>query len=557
MPTIMIIEDTSFWQKQVGQAVRGAGYPTVIANDGAEAIALLNTHTPALIISDIEMPRMTGLQFMEAIRGMPRWQKTPIIMLTTDTAKDHILKAIRLHAAHYMLKGTFSPEELVERIKKHLIPTKSTTEPAAAKKSANAFPQLLQRSEVIERILELASGGKTLAGVPKLLKEFCEAVPNVPATLLEVVKHDPIVAMRVMQRANDSKRVGTLEEAVRTVGVEAIQEITKSLQAYPEKSGPAIAMWQHSIAVACVMQKIVPRSFEMSPGVAYVIGLLHDLPEILLRQAFPSQYGVAADFADQAGRPLRHIMREVFGVSISEITSELMTVLKLPPLIGMSLREYAVLTESERGGGSPSADRLALALQFSEYFANALQMMSTSADAMLAPLSLTECRTAYVSTDPVNGADIRARAMAMTKKLSGDASETTEEKPARLKIWYTRHKSFAPFDPIEEALKLFGDVQTHTEPPTKREHFQDLDGVVVCAESIENFGVLWCLPDRVHSSSAAGPLKILYLLPPAGANEAKRSAHEDLSVLAYPLSMARLKGLSLLNRKSNTSSNEA
>jgi CheY-like chemotaxis protein len=540
--TILIVEDTPLWQRQILHAMQTAGYTTVLANNGVEALALLKTHTPEVIISDIEMPQMTGLELMKTLRGMARWQKVPIILLTTSTAKERIVEAIRLQAVQYMLKGSFSAEQLTERVKKCLDSSKAAPSPVVAKQPSSAFPRLLHRGEVLAAIAALALEGKTLAGVAELAAELCRTSPNNPAAMSEIVRHDPIFAMRVLQQANSIKRVGTVEEGLRVVGVKGLLSIAQSLSAYPAKSNKARAMWQHSVAVASVMHKIVPKSFEMSVGVAYAIGLLHDLPEILLRQAFPSQYEAAADFADQAGRPLRHIMPDVFGVSICDITNELLTALKLPPLIAAPLRDYAALSEScgeKSARPSPGLDRLALALRFAEYYANALQMTSSPADAFIAPLSPAECRAAYVSADPINGAEIRAHAIALTKKLDGDATEDPVVTTQRPRLWYARHNSYAPLDPVEDALRVFAEVQTHAEPPSKREHFATIDAVVVCAPAVDTFGLLWCLPDR--TTSAAGRPRILYLLPSSAGPEAKRPTTDDVKTLLHPFSLASLE----------------
>ncbi|HEX3356002.1 MAG TPA: response regulator [Tepidisphaeraceae bacterium] len=544
--TVMIVEDTPFWQKQIEQALQAAGFATVLANNGKEALVLLEKHKPRVVVSDIEMPEMTGLEFLNAVRAKPEYLKLPIIMLTTSAAKERILEATRLKAGEYMLKGSFNGDQLADRVKKWLTPpTKAaaTANPAAPKAVASAFPRLLQRNEVVAAVTKLAATGKTLANVVASATELCKTSKNNPAALLDIVKHDPIFAMRVMQQANASKRVGTLDEAVKVLGADAISVIAQSLTPQPATSRGALAACQHSIAVASVMHKIVPRSFEMSLGVTYLIGLLHDLPEILLRQAFPAQYEAATDFADQANRSLRQIMPDVFSVSMAEIAGELATLLKLPPLIATPLREYAAATGaigSEAGRPGPMVDRLALALRYAEYYANALQLPLTPYSASIAPLTLTDCRTAYIATDAINGSEIRSHTLEITKQLHGDAANQPATSEAKPKIWYARHNSFAPLDPVEEALKLLADVVVYSEPPSKREHFDNLNGVIVCAPSIDTFGLLWCLPDRMPQASATNRLNVLHVLPSSNA-DSKRAAAENINTLCYPFSQATLE----------------
>jgi two-component system, chemotaxis family, chemotaxis protein CheY len=546
--TVMIVEDTPFWQKQIEQALQAAGFATVLANNGKEGLALLEKHKPRVVVSDIEMPEMTGLEFLNAVRAKPEYQKLPIIMLTTSAAKDRILEATRLKAGEYMLKGSFNADQLADRVKKWLNPPTRAAAPAANpaapnKPVASAFPRLLQRNEVVAAVIKLATTGKTLANVVTQAAELCKTSKNNPAVFLDIVKHDPIFAMRVMQQANASKRVGTLDEAVKALGADAINAIAQSLTPQPATSKGALAACRHSIAVASVMHKIVPRSFEMSLGVTYLIGLLHDLPEILLRQAFPAQYEAATDFADQANRSLRQIMPDVFSVSMAELANELVTLLKLPPQIATPLREYAAATGTvgpEAGRSGPMVDRLALALRYAEYYANALQLPLTPYSTMIAPLTLTDCRMAYIAADAINGSEIRTNAMEITKKLAGDAADQSTVTTARPKIWYARHNTFAALDPVEEALKLLADVQTYSEPPSKREHFDHLTAVVVTAPAIDTFGTLWYLPDRMAAEAGGNRPKVLCITPPPGA-DSKRPANDKSSTLCYPFSFAALE----------------
>jgi hypothetical protein len=279
----------------------------------------------------------------------------------------------------------------------------------------------------------------------------------------------------------------------------------------------------------------------MSIGVAYLIGLLHDLPEILFRQAFPSQYEAAADYADQAGKTLRHIMPDVFSISISDIANEVTSQLKLPPLIAAPIREYTAATAT-LSQSAPIVDRLAMALRFAEFYANAMQLTAAPCEAMIAPLSQNECRAAYIAADAINGEEIRTHAIATCRKLTGDNTEETPVTTSlRPRLWYTRHNTYAALDPVEEALKRFADVETHAEPPSRREHFANLNGVVVCAPAIDTFGLLWCLPDRMPQGSASSHPKVLYILPSGPATDAKKHLMEEVSTLQHPFSLAMLE----------------
>ena len=83
-------------------------YQVVSAGDGIEALALLRAKTapPArrLILLDIGLPRMNGLEFLRELRADPELRSTPVVILTTSTAEEDRREAFELHVAGYLVK---------------------------------------------------------------------------------------------------------------------------------------------------------------------------------------------------------------------------------------------------------------------------------------------------------------------------------------------------------------------------------------------------------------------------------------------------------------------
>src|ERR1700679_3394686 len=96
LPTILIIDDTSFWRETTEQILTKAGYQTVAAGGGAEAFEILLKTAVNLIILDNDMPQMSGLRFLSLLRDDDRWKKTPVIMLTADMRRENIIQAHKL-----------------------------------------------------------------------------------------------------------------------------------------------------------------------------------------------------------------------------------------------------------------------------------------------------------------------------------------------------------------------------------------------------------------------------------------------------------------------------
>jgi CheY-like chemotaxis protein len=96
-------------------------YDVVSINDGLEALAWLEENLPDLIISDIQMTKMDGYEFLINVRQRGFTKHTPFIMLSGKSESKERIKCYRLGAQDYLTKP-FNPEELEELVKKNLFP---------------------------------------------------------------------------------------------------------------------------------------------------------------------------------------------------------------------------------------------------------------------------------------------------------------------------------------------------------------------------------------------------------------------------------------------------
>jgi DNA-binding response OmpR family regulator len=94
------------------------GFDLYIAEDGKKAIELINTHNPDIILSDIMMPFISGLEVISYVRNKLNLQ-IPIIVFSAAGQEEMVLKAFNLGANDFMAKP-FSPNELVIRVKRLL-----------------------------------------------------------------------------------------------------------------------------------------------------------------------------------------------------------------------------------------------------------------------------------------------------------------------------------------------------------------------------------------------------------------------------------------------------
>jgi two-component system chemotaxis response regulator CheY len=116
----LIVDDSSVMRKIVERCLRQAGMDlgqVLEASNGAEALALVNENTFDLILSDINMPVMDGLEFIRHLKEVESAKNIPIVMITTEGGEKSVLEALSLGAKGYIRKP-FTPDQ----VKEHVIP---------------------------------------------------------------------------------------------------------------------------------------------------------------------------------------------------------------------------------------------------------------------------------------------------------------------------------------------------------------------------------------------------------------------------------------------------
>ncbi len=115
---ILIVDDSSVMRKIVGRSLRQAGVEVqqlLEASNGSEALTVAKENPLDLILSDINMPLMDGLEFVRQLRCIEAAQNIPVIMITTEAGEAHVVQALSCGASGYIRKP-FTPEQIKERI---------------------------------------------------------------------------------------------------------------------------------------------------------------------------------------------------------------------------------------------------------------------------------------------------------------------------------------------------------------------------------------------------------------------------------------------------------
>lgn len=119
--TIMIVDDSASLRQVVSISLRGAGYDVIECSDGTDALRKLTGQKVHLIISDVNMPNMDGISLVKAVKLLPAYKFTPIVMLTTESQDAKKREGQAAGAKAWMLKP-FNPPQLLSVVQKLVLP---------------------------------------------------------------------------------------------------------------------------------------------------------------------------------------------------------------------------------------------------------------------------------------------------------------------------------------------------------------------------------------------------------------------------------------------------
>ena len=115
---ILVVDDSAAIRKILTRVLRQTGMAIQTiheAGDGQEALAVMALHRIDLVLSDINMPKIDGLQLLASLKASPKWQKVPVVMITTEGGETKVAEAVRLGAAGYVRKP-FTADQIKEKL---------------------------------------------------------------------------------------------------------------------------------------------------------------------------------------------------------------------------------------------------------------------------------------------------------------------------------------------------------------------------------------------------------------------------------------------------------
>lgn len=535
MTKILVVDDMSIFRDPIAASLRLAGFETVCATNGQEALAAIKTHRPAVVLLDVSMPVMDGLTCLRIMRADAEMAKTPVILFTALSDKKYVIEAGKLGVTDYMLKSSFSLKDLLARVIRYTgMPGKSGGSPVKKPESAppvnvvakapapateaapppvaaptpstptapvaagnGSVPRLLTREQCIARA-ERALAAKTLSGAVAEVIALAASPRGNVSDLAPLIARDPMLSARILQAANSAAYVSSrtvvssIPDAVRQIGMTTVRSIAAALGIFdvmppsaPDGFNP-IRCWQHSFAVAMLCERLVPKDGAGSAdaGLVYLVGLCHDLGEILIHTHFAKESAQVLEQHQRTGRRTEELEREMMGMTRGELVQTIIQCFGLPEAIKAPIRGF-----HEGAGNTPaSSAALTRVLRAAELYANGL-LLASSGRSPVAPLTRAECKAAFGREDPKppDSTSFRSEVFYTTgvlARLSEEEAQTVMQPPferTQARICVVREAGLSSFDPVTAALESMAQVKvvdatTAVDPKA-------CDGVVVLAPS--------------------------------------------------------------------------
>ena len=115
---ILVVDDFSTMRRIVKNILRQLGFVNIVeADDGATAVSLLERERVDLIISDWNMPNMTGIDLLRHVRSSEELKEIPFLMVTAEAQQENIIEAVKAKVSNYIVKP-FTADTLNEKIEK-------------------------------------------------------------------------------------------------------------------------------------------------------------------------------------------------------------------------------------------------------------------------------------------------------------------------------------------------------------------------------------------------------------------------------------------------------
>lgn len=451
---VLLVDDQPIFRDPVAMGLESMGFEVQCADSATQALDLMARFLPHVVVADLSMPAINGLEFVKYLRSRGHYRLTPVIMLTAHSDQRFIIEAAKLGIRDYLLKSTFSLLDLVQRIRNldgnpsqvhsspSSLPGSGMPAGGAGNPPSGSPGQAATPSFELPRIpLQTLLDGVALRALkPQATKMIgmC-ASPEIGLMDLEgELKQDPMLAARVLQTANTTtyrrgSPVNKLGEAISLLGLTNLRNVVASsviedglLTDLVEED--AWRSWQNSLALARLMGEVDDPRVGPFPGSGYILGLCANLPQMLLTQFIGDRYSLIRDWAEANKQTPATVIETIFSHPLDEIYQGILLKIGLPSKIAEPVAEYA---QAAMGAGIEMLSRTARVMDAANQWCRAMGFCMLPFQTVRAVTRDELRETPSLGKIPFRLGEIRNEVMALSYEYTRDSKALRKvlEKP--------------------------------------------------------------------------------------------------------------------------------
>lgn len=485
---ILVVDDDAATNSALQFVLRHAGYEVLSAPDGRACLAELERCRCDLVLLDVQMPVLDGVQTLALLRRDPRHKHTPVVMLTKHVSNELMNQCQALGANGFLGKQQLSGAALQQVIRQALAPR------AAARDMPDNFhlpvEQRVVKSEQLaqrmantavhqrEETLALAQAVRLPLLFGSLRAELRFAPDPAPASLSRLVLQDPGLVIGVLQSAPTP--TPRLCDALAQLPPDQIQHLADDAaggRISAELRPWVIHWWRHTLATGLLAEALAP-SLELDPQRALVAGLLHDVGRlVLLLSELSEEAREAYDLARHLVLPTQRCEQALFGIDHRELGEQYLLHHQVHPQLARACVLHD-LEAAQRAQLEAEDARLSALLHACNTIAKSVGFGSLPNDELTPlPHNLVD----VVAREHVVIERVLAEAQTICRWRAGAKTPPTHPRPAELtgvSVLFLAPDT-GPFNPYRKALvRAGGHVTIYADPHAAVQHLLRPDVLV-------------------------------------------------------------------------------
>jgi len=343
MPTILLVDDQSMFRENLAEALEDHGFEVVQAQDATQALDHCRSITPDLLLLDIALPEMTGLDLLKGIHARPGLRRVPALFLTAYPREEYLEESHKLGVNDFLVKSDISLQELLRKIDHRLDPTHGISSPASTPSRRPVDEDGEEQRRHLRPALRRWKPSTPRPSMARLFSMACK--PEIrPGEILQLTLLDPDMAATLRAAASSGpfrgqSSVRSVEEALARLGeADAMRLLlARAVLDLAGKGIPArgdlVRLWAHAIATGLYAERLATLIAFPSPLSGFLAGMCCELPSVFAILALEDNYAEIRAQAWEDGTPIQRYLADVFETTPAHLALECTKAMELPETV--------------------------------------------------------------------------------------------------------------------------------------------------------------------------------------------------------------------------------